>query len=107
MDNSQMKIALDKNVAGKKKIKVLSHGSRQRVLNWNYRDRDLTGPEQIENLNRTSARNNGATLDHAPGSLMTERPRFTLDGNFHLNELATGVYESKFFSSKRASTPLE
>ena len=95
MNDPQMKIALNKNIAGKKKIEMLGHGSGERVLNRNYRDWYFAGFELVEDLNRTRAGNDRATLYHAPGGFVAEGPRLSLDGNFHSGNLARRFYRKQ------------
>ena len=60
VNDPQMKIALNENIAGQKKIEVFGHRSGERVFDGNYRDGNLAGFEQIENFNRAGTRDDGA-----------------------------------------------
>ena len=96
-----MKIALNKNIPGKKKIEMLGHRSGERVLDRNYRDWYFAGFELVEDLNRTRARNDCATLYHAPGGFVAERSWFSLDGNFHSENLAGRFYRKQILLEQK------
>jgi hypothetical protein len=88
MHNSQMQLALDKDVARQKQVRVLSYGSGQGVLDGDDGNGHISGFEMIKNFNRPSAWKQCAAGHNSPRSFVTERTGFALDCNFHPETLA-------------------
>jgi hypothetical protein len=79
-------LALDEHVSGNQKIRVLGHGSGQRIFNGDHGRVDRSPLDSIENLRGSRTRHDGAARQHTLRGLVAERSTFPLDGNFHLEQ---------------------
>ncbi len=90
MHNSQAKLALDENIAREQQIKMFGHRSGERIFDGNYRDGGIVRFDAVKYFRRTGARNNRATGQHPSCGFVAEGPELSLNGNFHLSNLAGG-----------------
>src|SRR2546423_14191655 len=85
---------------------MFGNRSCERVLDRDNGDGNSAGLDQVENFNRARARNDGATLDHAPSGFVTEGPGFSLDGNFHSSKLAGRLYGKQILLEQQGVKPI-
>jgi len=81
--NAQPHFSVNKNIALKKKIKVLTYGAGQSVLHRDHRSSGLAGIQSVKNLCRGGSRQHISAAHKLQRRLMAECSTLSLDGHFH------------------------
>jgi hypothetical protein len=82
--DAQQRLALYLYLALKEKIEVLDDGTCQRIFNGDDRCADFSVFNQLENLRRLGAGNNGCLRFQIEGSFVTKGSELSLNGDPHL-----------------------
>ena len=82
--DAQQRLALYLYLALKEKVEVLDDGTCQRIFNRDDRCADFSAFDQLENLGRVGAGNNGCLRFQIQGSFVTKGSELSLNGDPHL-----------------------